>query len=141
MLGLTPQRETFACELAKGGTQAAAYRIAYPKSVRWSENAVAVNASRMASNAHVRLRVEELRAKAAAANDVTLATHVATLKDLREEARAAAQFSPAVKAEELRGKASGLYIEKHEFSGAGGGPIVLVICGKEVDPGKLGWLG
>lgn len=125
MAGLTPQREAFAIELAKGGTQSAAYRVAYPKSRKWSENAVAVNASRLVRDANVRLRLDELAAKAACANEVTLAQHVAELARLRQQAESAEQFSAAIKAEELRGKACGLYTERHEVTGADGGPIKL----------------
>lgn len=125
MAGLTPQRETFAIELAKGGTQSAAYRVAYPKSRKWSENAVAVNASRLVRDHHVRLRVDELAARAAARNEVTLEKHVAELARLRQQAESVEQFSAAIKAEELRGKACGLYTERHEVTGAGGGPIEL----------------
>lgn len=71
-MSLTPQRETFAAALAQGMTQAAAYRIAYPKSAKWSENALHVNASKLAADAQVRLRVTDLVQKAAGANEVTV---------------------------------------------------------------------
>jgi hypothetical protein len=70
---LSPQMETFATELAKGSSQAAAYRTAYPKSVKWRPETVHSEASRLAGNPKVSARVEELRAIAAKANEVGVA--------------------------------------------------------------------
>ena len=69
---LTPQREAFAAALATGMTQAAAYRQAYPKSLKWKDATVWRKASLLAGNGDVRARVEELSKKAASANDVTV---------------------------------------------------------------------
>lgn len=69
---LTPQRETFAAGLASGLTQAAAYRKAYPKSLKWKDASVWDTASKLAANPEVRQRVTELASKAASANEVTV---------------------------------------------------------------------
>lgn len=69
---LTPRQETFAVGLAKGLTQSDAYRKAYPASLKWRENAVWVQASALAANREVSIRVSELTAKAAARNEVTV---------------------------------------------------------------------
>lgn len=69
---LTPQQEAFATGLATGLTQAEAYRLAYPRSRAWKDNAVHSRASVLAGNAKVQQRVAELAAKAAAANEVTV---------------------------------------------------------------------
>ena len=57
---------------------------------------------------------------------LTLEQHVAELARLRKQAESVEQFSAAVKAEELRGKACGLYVERKEHTGPGGGPIQTV---------------
>jgi Terminase small subunit len=70
--GLTPQQETFATEIAKGKSQAEAYRIAYPKSLRWMPDTVFKRSSELARHGGVLGRVEELYAIAAKANEVTV---------------------------------------------------------------------
>jgi hypothetical protein len=115
---LTPRREAFAVGLAKGLSQAAAYREAFPTSATWKDATVWRKASMLAADGEVQARVSDLQAQAAAANEVTLVEHVATLKALRDEARASGQFAAAIKAEELRGKCSGLYVERVQHSGA-----------------------
>ena len=69
---MTPQREAFAAALAQGMTQAAAYRVAYPKSLKWKDATVWDSASKLAANPEVRHRVAELVQKAAGANEVTV---------------------------------------------------------------------
>lgn len=69
---LTPQREAFAAALAQGMTQAAAYRVAYPKSLNWKDASVWDTASKLAANPEVRQRVEALTKAAADANEVTV---------------------------------------------------------------------
>jgi hypothetical protein len=63
--GLTPQRELFAHEVAKGKTQAAAYRIAYPSATKWKADAVHAKASELAADPKVRMRITELQRAAA----------------------------------------------------------------------------
>lgn len=73
---LTPSREAFAVGLAEGLSQAAAYRRAFPSSLKWNDNAVHVNASKLAANAQVQLRISALAAATAAASEVKL-EHIA----------------------------------------------------------------
>ena len=120
---LTPKREAFATGLARGLSQAAAYREAFPRSLNWAEKTVWARASELAANSEVQGRVAEIGAKVAEANEFTVAQHLRTLTELRDEARAEGQYSPAVKAEELRGKCAGFYTERHEHTGKGGGPM------------------
>lgn len=120
---LTAQRETFAAALAAGDSQADAYRKAYPRSLKWKQEAVWSEASTLAKDPKVCQRVAELRARAAEANAVTLEGHVAELAELREAAKRAGQLSAAIQAEVARGKASGLYVERLQHAGPGGGPV------------------
>lgn len=61
---LTPARETFCQQVVlNGGDKSAAYRIAYPKSLKWKDNAVNTQASILAKNSEVQVRVGELKAK------------------------------------------------------------------------------
>lgn len=70
-MSLTPQRERFAVELAKGKSQADAYRIAYPNS-KAKESTIWSEASTLAKNPKVTQRVHELMARAARSNEVTV---------------------------------------------------------------------
>ena len=108
---LTPKQEAFAQNVASGMTQADAYRNSYnaenmkPETI-WS------NASQLMSDTKVLQRVEELQAKGAEIAALTLAKHLARLEELSRDAQAAEEYNAAIKAEELRGKASGLYTER-----------------------------
>ena len=70
---LSQQRERFALEIVKGNSQADAYRVAYPKSLKWKEKSVWEAASALSSNIKVSSRVKELREKAAARVEFTAA--------------------------------------------------------------------
>lgn len=120
---LTPKREAFAAALARGLSQAAAYRHAFPRSRDWTEKTVFNRASELARDGGVQGRVAELQAKAAAANEFTVEQHLRTLADLREEARHAGQYAAAIKAEEARGKCSGFYSDRVVHTGPDGGPV------------------
>ena len=120
---LTPKREAFAAALARGLSQAAAYREAFPRSREWVDATVWRKASLLADDGEVQARVLEIGTKAAEANEFTVAQHLSKLTELRDEAAHAGQFGPAIKAEELRGKCAGFYTEKHELTGKGGGPM------------------
>lgn len=61
MAALTEKQERFALKDFECGNGVEAYRYAYPTSEKWSDNAVAVQASRMRSNPKIVLRMQELR--------------------------------------------------------------------------------
>lgn len=72
-LGLTEQQERFCLEYAKSGNASAAYRIAYPKSVRWTDNALNVQACRALAKPKLSLRIAELRALVVKQTDMDMA--------------------------------------------------------------------
>lgn len=61
--------------------------------------------------------IQELRAVQSQKAGESIEKHLATMGDLRDEARRLGQMSAAVKAEECRGKVLGFYTEKHEITG------------------------
>lgn len=69
---LTPQQELFAQNVASGKNQSEAYRIAYPKSQKWKDEAVWAQASLLMSNSMVSVRIEELKAATVKRNEMTL---------------------------------------------------------------------
>ena len=62
--GLTPQQERFAREIGAGRSGVEAYRAAYPKSVKWKDQSVHVEASKMLANPKVSQRVSKIQAEA-----------------------------------------------------------------------------
>ena len=74
---LTPKQEAFATGIAAGLSQAEAYRQAFPNSKGWKDESIWQRASKLAADAKVQSRVQELREKAAEANEVTIERIVA----------------------------------------------------------------
>lgn len=131
VVALTEKQEIFCRELIKGATKADAYRAAYDCR-RMKAATVRQRAKELADKPAVAACLEELRAPAVAEAQVTLTGHLNDLKDLRDEARRKGKYAAAVQAEIARGKASGLYVEKTELTGANGGsllaePVKIVI--------------
>ena len=63
MKPLTPQQEKFAQLVAEGNNQSAAYRKAYPKSLAWKQESVAVAGAKLMALANVSQMVGDLRKK------------------------------------------------------------------------------
>lgn len=59
---LTSQQERFAQEISNGKNQSEAYRIAYPKSLKWKDKTVWEKASKIAKDDKVCTRIVELKA-------------------------------------------------------------------------------
>ena len=89
---LSPRQEAFAAGVARGLTQAEAYRQAYPKAHGWKDKTVWKRSSELAQKGEVSGRIQGLNAKAAAANEVTQA------RIIRELARIAFSDMRAVTA-------------------------------------------
>lgn len=123
-MSLTPKREAFAQAVASGMTQSDAYRSAFDAS-RMKPETIQSAASRLMADSKVSARVEEVRAPVVQKAQITLESHLERLAELSRKAEEAAQFSAAITAETNRGKAAGLYTEKHELSGPDGGPIAM----------------
>ena len=112
MAKLTPKQEQFCLEYVKGkGTASDAYRAVYD-CTRMLPATVNRNAFSLVNNNKVATRIAELRKQAADAAVVTLEGHLNDLKELRDKAAEADQYSAAISAEISRGKAAGLYVEK-----------------------------
>ncbi len=74
---LTPKQEAFATGIASGLSQAEAYRQVFSQSRKWKDKTVHEKASRLAADDKVKARIQELRGKAAEANEVTIERIVA----------------------------------------------------------------
>lgn len=115
-MALTHKQEKFAQLVASGKSQADAYRGAY-NSENSTNDTIYVKASELMADGNISGRVKELRDMAAVEVKVTLEEHLSELKELRNRAKQLDDLTPAIKAEELRGKACGLYVNKTEVSG------------------------
>ena len=124
-MSLTPKQEAFCLAYLETGNASEAYRRSY-SAENMSEPVIHNKASALLGKGEVRVRLEELRAPVAKAAQMTLESHLADLKMLRDKALQAEQYSAAITAETNRGKAAGLYTEKHELTGANGGPVETV---------------
>ena len=124
-MSLTPKQEKFAREVASGKTQADAYRAAY-SSGKMTDKTTIEKASRLMAQGNIRARVAEIQKPITERAQITLESHLADLKSLRNMAAKAEQMSAAIAAEVARGKAVGLYIDRKEHTGPGGGPIQSV---------------
>jgi hypothetical protein len=69
---LNSQQELFCQQVVLGKNQSEAYNIAYPRSLKWKDDVVRVNASRLMSKANIRLTIAEIRDNHAKRNEVKL---------------------------------------------------------------------
>ena len=120
---MTPKQELFAQAVASGMNQSDAYRTAYSTG-NMKASSINVNASKLSADAKVAQRVAELRKPVVEMVHVTLESHLSRLSVLSLAAEGEGKFAAAVAAEIARGKASGLYVDKTEITGANRGPIV-----------------
>lgn len=106
LLVLTAPQEKYCQARARGLSQRQAYREAYPKSAKWKDSSVDVNASKLEANAKVSQRLAELQeaaAKEAVASRAAVIDRMAALnaysaKIAVEKARQGAIDKDAVKA-------------------------------------------
>ena len=113
MTNLTSKQETFCLAYLETGNASEAYRQSYDSSKMKSET-VNRNAKAMLDNNKIAARLEELREPVRKKAMLTLESHLERLNHLSLMAEQAGQFGPAIKAEESRGKAAGIYVGKQE---------------------------
>ena len=109
--GLTQRQEAFCLPFVETGNASEAYRRAYqPK--RMTAKSIHEKASHILGQGKVQARVAQLREKAAGKAVFGLVEHLAELDRLKALAEANKNFPAAIKAEELRGRVSGFYIDR-----------------------------
>ena len=127
---LTSKQEKFCVEYVKGGSKSLsdAYRAAY-NCEKMKPASINRLASALKDNIKIASRINELTEEAKQKAVVTLKDHLDKLAELRDMASENGQYGAAIKAEIARGKASGLYVDKQEVTGADGGPVVVLFGG------------
>jgi phage terminase small subunit len=108
---LTPQQQLFVDSLLRGKTATDAYREAYDCSGS-GKNTVWVEASRLRHNPNIALWLAAARKAGLNRAAVTVEGHLAELDRPKEIALETGNVGAAVQAEQLRGKASGHYVEQ-----------------------------
>lgn len=124
-MGLTVKQEGFCLAYLETGNASEAYRRAY-EAQNMKPETVNKRASELLANGEIAGRLAELREPVVRAAKLTLEAHLEDLRSLRDRAAEAGQYSAAITAETNRGKAAGLYLERHELTGANGGPLEAV---------------
>jgi hypothetical protein len=115
---LTPKQAVFVAAYLESGNASAAYRTAYD-AVRMKDTTIRVKAAELLRNGNITVRLAELRKAAEEKALVSLGDHMAELAAVRDQAKEAKQFSAAIKAEELRGRLSGLYADQPQQASPG----------------------
>ena len=110
---LTPQQEKFAQLIASGMNQSAAYRVAY-NAKRMKANVVTVEASKLAANPKITLRVSEIRKPVIEAARYGLKEAMGEAEMALLGALALGQAGAAVSAVTLRARLHGLLVEDRE---------------------------
>ena len=110
---LTHKQLGFVRGVLEGKTASDAYRHAY-EAENMSDEAIWVEASRLRHDPNVSLWIQAARSANMDRAVLTIDGHMAELARLRDIAIATGNVGAAVLAETNRGKASGLYTERHE---------------------------
>ena len=113
-MDLTDKQEKFAQGIAKGLTQADAYREAYDCE-EMVDNTVYKEACLLMNNPKIAERVKELKERNLEKNyDRDVRYYLEKLEEIRQKAVADGQYSAAVSAIKEDAKISGVYVEKAE---------------------------
>jgi hypothetical protein len=113
MTTLTVKQEKFAQLVASGSSNTAAYREAYDS----TGSSTTVQASKLAANGKVAVRIAEIQGMAAAEESWTRGRLLRLLFCRSEAAFEAGQFAASLKGLELIGKITGLLTDRVEHTG------------------------
>ena len=110
---LTPKQLRYVQARMAGDNQSDAYRKAYDTE-GWQDSSVWVNACQLEKHHKVATWMTALRAAGALDASCSKDQHLAELERLKQIALRSGNVGAAVQAEQLRGKASGHYVDKIE---------------------------
>ena len=123
---LTARQEAFCLRYLETGNASEAYRQTYKSTVMKPET-VNRKAKELLDNGKITARLDELRAPVVEKAQLTLESHLTELDRLKTAAEGAGNITAAIRAEELRGKAAGLYMAKVEVT-TGSTFLGAVVC-------------
>jgi hypothetical protein len=111
---LTLKRQAFVhAYLVNGGNATDAYHRSH-NCEKMGYAAIRVEACRLLKRPNITLAIERYRNSEIVGTMLTIEQHMSELRELRDAAKASGQLSAAIRAEELRGKLRGFYVEKVE---------------------------
>lgn len=110
---LTDKQYKFVQGILSGLTASDAYRQAYDCE-RMAAPTITAHASRLRNDDKVTAWLDIAKQTALERAVVTLEAHTAELERIKALALGAGNYGAALKAEELKGRATGLYIDKHQ---------------------------
>jgi phage terminase small subunit len=110
-MSLTAKQEAFCIAYLKTGNASEAYRRSYD-AAGMSTPSINRKAKELLDNGKITARLAVLREPVIQKAQITLERHLADLESLRDMAKLAEKYGPAIQAEIARGKASGLYVER-----------------------------
>lgn len=110
---LTAKQEKFCQGVVKGLSYSDAYREAYDAEKMKLET-VNRKAKELADNGKIAARLSELRGKIEEELIYSAKESFEKLKNLQDKAEAEKNINAAIKAEELKGKLAGIYVEKKD---------------------------
>jgi hypothetical protein len=116
---LTEKQERFAAEVAKGVSYSAAYRIAYPASLKYPDKTVWSKGSTMAANGMVKERIATLRAPALEAAQYGVVEAMNETDRYLEMAVEDRQWGPVSAMLKHKAMLKGLLLTKLEVGGVG----------------------
>ena len=108
---LTPKQLAFVQGILQGMTASDAYRHAY-NAENMASNAIWTNAAKLKADTKVALWLQRAAAENLVECKVTLDNHTAELDRLSRLAETAGAYGASIKAQELRGRANGLYVDQ-----------------------------
>lgn len=111
-LRLTPKQEAFCQAIITEPNSSAAYRKAYPKSVKWKDKTVHEMACRLRAKVKVYARVHELQADQAERSAVSVESLTADTRRIMAQADELGHTSAAVSAVNLIAKMHGLLVDR-----------------------------
>lgn len=122
MADLTPKQEIFCLRYIETGNATEAYRLSYDAE-NMADKTIWEEASRLKADPKVSARLEQLQSLHRQRHMVTVDSITAELDELKRDAHAEKQFSPAITAVMGKAKIHGLLVDKSELTGKDGGPI------------------
>ncbi len=123
---LTAKQGDFILAYLETGNASEAYRQAY-NAENMKPETISRKAHELMGNGKITAQIEALRAPVVEAAQCTLEQHFTQLAKLRDGAEERGEFTAAIKAEELRGKAAGHYSGKGDFGANADGFMGVVV--------------
>ena len=132
-MGLTAKQEKFCQGVAKGLSYSDAYREAYD-AVNMKPETVNNSAFKLLKNGEITARVDELRGHIEEELKYSAKESFTKLSELQSQAEAGGNINAALKAEELKGKLAGIYVDKKDVLLKGSVKVMpsVVIDGEEL---------